>query len=152
MWVELAGALLNLCLEKLSFLHDLKQFKDPLNQFDFSLSKISDIQSQLEKLIEKKYFLYKSTQEAYKFYIRAYDSHSLRQIFNVNNFNLPQVVLSFGFKIPLFIDLNVSSHDGKLKKRGGGGGFGYQKTKEMEKSEIFKPISKKTTDRPKFSH
>ncbi|KAK7797392.1 LOW QUALITY PROTEIN: hypothetical protein U0070_014009, partial [Myodes glareolus] len=47
---------------------------------------------------------------------------------------------------PPFIDLNVSSHDGKLKKRGGGGGFGYQKTKKVEKSKIFKHISKKTAD------
>lgn len=107
---------------------------------------------QLEKLIEKNYFLHKSAQEAYKSYIRAYDSHSLKQIFNVNNLNLPQVALSFGFKVPPFVDLNVSSHDGKLKKRGGGGGFGYQKTKKVEKSKIFKHISKKPADRRQFSH
>ncbi|XP_038205979.1 ATP-dependent RNA helicase DDX18-like [Arvicola amphibius] len=117
-------ALLILRPEELGFLRYLKQSKVPLNQFDLSWSKVSDIQSQLEKLIEKNYFLHKSAQEAYKSYIRAYDSHSLKQIFDVNNLNLPQVALSFGFKVPPFIDLNVSSHDGKLKKRGGGGGFG----------------------------
>lgn len=78
--------------------------------------------------------------------MRAYDSHSLKQIFNVNNLNLPQVALSFGFKVPPFVDLNVSSHDGKLKKRGSGGGFGYQKTKKVEKSKILKHISKKPAD------
>lgn len=145
-------ALLILRPEELGFLRYLKQSKVPLNQFDFSWSKVSDIQSQLEKLIEKNYFLHKSAQEAYKSYIRAYDSHSLKQIFNVNNLNLPQVALSFGFKVPPFVDLNVSSHDGKLKKRGGGGGFGYQKTKKVEKSKIFKHISKKTVDRRQFSH
>ncbi|XP_057615249.1 ATP-dependent RNA helicase DDX18-like [Chionomys nivalis] len=145
-------ALLILRPEELGFLRYLKQSKVPLNQFDFSWSKVSDIQSQLEKLIEKNYFLHKSAQEAYKSYIRAYDSHSLKQIFDVNNLNLPQVALSFGFKVPPFVDLNVSSHDGKLKKRGGGGGFGYQKTKKVEKSKIFKHISKKTTDRRQFSH
>ncbi|KAL1786115.1 ATP-dependent RNA helicase DDX18 [Sigmodon hispidus] len=145
-------ALLILRPEELGFLRYLKQSKVPLNQFDFSWSKVSDIQSQLEKLIEKNYFLHKSAQEAYKSYVRAYDSHSLKQIFNVNNLNLPQVALSFGFKVPPFVDLNVSSHDGKLKKRGGGGGFGYQKTKKVEKSKIFKHISKKTTDRRQFSH
>ncbi|CAO2636621.1 ATP-dependent RNA helicase DDX18 [Lemmus lemmus] len=145
-------ALLILRPEELGFLRYLKQSKVPLNQFDFSWSKVSDIQSQLEKLIEKNYFLHKSAQEAYKSYIRAYDSHSLKQIFNVNNLNLPQVALSFGFKVPPFVDLNVSSHDGKLKKRGGGGGFGFQKTKKVEKSKIFKHISKKTTDRRQFSH
>ncbi|XP_006981017.1 ATP-dependent RNA helicase DDX18 [Peromyscus maniculatus bairdii] len=145
-------ALLILRPEELGFLRYLKQSKVPLNQFDFSWSKVSDIQSQLEKLIEKNYFLHKSAQEAYKSYIRAYDSHSLKQIFNVNNLNLPQVALSFGFKVPPFVDLNVGSHDGKLKKRGGGGGFGYQKTKKVEKSKIFKHISKKTADRRQFSH
>ncbi|XP_057617203.1 ATP-dependent RNA helicase DDX18-like [Chionomys nivalis] len=145
-------ALLILRPEELGFLRYLKQSKVPLNQFDFSWSKVSDIQSQLEKLIEKNYFLHKSAQEAYKSYIRAYDSHSLKQIFDVNNLNLPQVALSFGFKVPPFVDLNVSSHDGKLKKRGGGGGFGYQKTKKVEKSKIFKHISKKTMDRRQFSH
>ncbi|KAK7800442.1 hypothetical protein U0070_009032 [Myodes glareolus] len=145
-------ALLILRPEELGFLRYLKQSKVPLNQFDFSWSKVSDIQSQLEKLIEKNYFLHKSAQEAYKSYIRAYDSHSLKQIFDVNNLNLPQVALSFGFKVPPFVDLNVSSNDGKLKKRGGGSGFGYQKTKKVEKSKIFKHISKKTTDRRQFSH
>ncbi|KAH0507523.1 ATP-dependent RNA helicase DDX18 [Microtus ochrogaster] len=145
-------ALLILRPEELGFLRYLKQSKVPLNQFDFSWSKVSDIQSQLEKLIAKNYFLHKSAQEAYESYIRAYDSHSLKQIFDVNNLNLPQVALSFGFKVPPFVDLNVSSHDGKLKKRGGGSGFGYQKTKKVEKSKIFKHISKKTADRRQFSH
>ncbi|KAJ8787022.1 hypothetical protein J1605_023164 [Eschrichtius robustus] len=124
----------------------------PLSEFEFSWSKISDIQSQLEKLIEKNYFLHKSAQEAYKSYIRAYDSHSLKQIFNVNNLNLPQVALSFGFKVPPFVDLNVNSNDGKLKKRGGGGGFGYQKARKVEKSKIFKHISRKPSDSRQFSH
>ncbi|EHH22465.1 hypothetical protein EGK_05736 [Macaca mulatta] len=126
--------------------------KVPLSEFDFSWSKISDIQSQLETLIEKNYFLRKSAQEAFKSYIRAYDSHSLKQIFNVNNLNLPQVALSFGFKVPPFVDLNVNSNEGKQRKRGGGGGFGYQKTKKVEKSKIFKHISKKSSDSRQFCH
>lgn len=145
-------ALLILRPEELGFLRYLKQSKVPLSEFDFSWSKISDIQSQLEKLIEKNYFLHKSAQEAYKSYIRAYDSHSLKQIFNVNNLNLPQVALSFGFKVPPFVDLNVNSNEGKQKKRGGGGGFGYQKTKKVEKSKIFKHISKKSSDSRQFCH
>ncbi|XP_003792676.1 ATP-dependent RNA helicase DDX18 [Otolemur garnettii] len=145
-------ALLILRPEELGFLRYLKQSKVPLSEFDFSWSKISNIQSQLEQLIEKNYFLHKSAQEAYKSYIRAYDSHSLKQIFNVHNLNLPQVALSFGFKVPPFVDLNVSSNEGKQRKRGGGGGFGYQKTKKVEKSKIFKHISKKSSDRRQFSH
>ncbi|XP_023565560.1 ATP-dependent RNA helicase DDX18 [Octodon degus] len=145
-------ALLILRPEELGFLRYLKQSKVPLSEFDFSWSKISDIQSQLEKLIEKNYFLHKSAQEAYKSYIRAYDSHSLKQIFDVNNLNLPQVALSFGFKVPPFVDLNVNSSEGKHRKRGGGGGFGYQKSKKVGKSKIFKHISRKSSDSRQFSH
>lgn len=62
---------------------------------------------QLEKLIEKNYYLHKSAQEAYKSYVRAYDSHSLKQIYSVNTLNLPMVALSFGFKVPPYVDLSI---------------------------------------------
>uniref|UniRef100_A0A2I2YS22 ATP-dependent RNA helicase n=1 Tax=Gorilla gorilla gorilla TaxID=9595 RepID=A0A2I2YS22_GORGO len=119
---------------------------------EFFWSKISDIKSQLEKLIEKNYFLRTSAQKPYKPYIQAYDSHSLNQIFNVNNLNLPQVALSFGFKVTPFVDLNINCNEAKQKKQGGGGGFGYQKTKKIEKSKIFKYISKISSDSRQFSH
>ena len=38
---------------------------------------------QLEKLITKNYFLNLSAKEAFKAYVRAYESHSLKNIFNV---------------------------------------------------------------------
>ncbi|XP_038277942.1 ATP-dependent RNA helicase DDX18 [Dermochelys coriacea] len=145
-------ALLILRPEELGFLRYLKQARVPLSEFEFSWSKISDIQSQLEKLIEKNYFLHKSAQEAYKAYIRAYDSHSLKQIYNVNSLDLPKVSLSFGFKVPPFVDLNVNSSQGRrFQKRGGGGGFGYQKSKNVHKSKIFKHINKKKSDSRQFS-
>lgn len=62
---------------------------------------------QLDKLIEKNYYLHKSAQEAYKSYVRAYDSHSLKQIYSVNTLNLPMVALSFGFKVPPYVDLSI---------------------------------------------
>uniref|UniRef100_A0A3P8N6S8 ATP-dependent RNA helicase n=1 Tax=Astatotilapia calliptera TaxID=8154 RepID=A0A3P8N6S8_ASTCA len=133
-------ALLILRPEELGFLRFLKQAKVPLSEFEFSWSKISDIQSQLEKLIEKNYYLHKSAQEAYKSYVRAYDSHSLKQIYNINTLNLPMVALSFGFKVPPYVDLNVHSSKGaKLQKRGGGGGFGYQKSKNERATEGSSP-------------
>ena len=66
---------------------------------------------QLEKLIEKNYYLHKSAQEAYKSYVRAYDSHSLKQIYSVNTLNLPMVALSFGFKVPPYVDLSILGCD-----------------------------------------
>ncbi|XP_060732687.1 ATP-dependent RNA helicase DDX18 [Tachysurus vachellii] len=145
-------ALLILRPEELGFLRFLKQAKVPLSEFEFSWSKISDIQSQLEKLIEKNYYLHKSAQEAYKSYVRAYDSHSLKQIYNVQTLDLPQVALSFGFKVAPYVDLNVHSSKGvKLQKRGGGGGFGYQKSKNVHKAKIFKHFNKGKGDRRQFS-
>lgn len=61
----------------------------------------------MEKLIEKNYFLHKSAQEAYKSYIRAYASHSLKNIYEVNNLDLKKVALSFGFKVPPYVDLSI---------------------------------------------
>lgn len=145
-------ALLILRPEELGFLRFLKQAKVPLSEFDFSWSKISDIQSQLEKLIEKNYYLHKSAQEAYKSYVRAYDSHSLKQIYSVNTLNLPMVALSFGFKVPPYVDLNVHSSKGvKMQKRGGGGGFGYQKSNKVQKSKFFKHVNKGKGDKRQFS-
>lgn len=136
-------ALLILRPEELGFLRFLKQAKVPLSEFEFSWAKISDIQGQLEKLIEKNYYLHKSAQEAYKSYVRAYDSHSLKQIYSVDTLNLPMVALSFGFKVPPYVDLGVhSSKSMKMGKRGGGGGFGFQKNKNVQKAKIFKHVNK----------
>ena len=73
-------ALLILRPEELGFLRYLRQANVPLNEFEFSWSKVSDIQPQLEKLISKNYFLNLSAKEAFKGYARAYESHSLKQV------------------------------------------------------------------------
>lgn len=44
-----------------------------------------------------------------------------------------------------------SSKGAKLQKRGGGGGFGYQKSKNVQKSKIFKHVNKGKSDRRQFS-
>ncbi|KAL4707301.1 hypothetical protein ACJJTC_019839 [Scirpophaga incertulas] len=67
-------ALLFLRPEELGFLRYLKQSKVTLNEFEFSWNKVADIQLQLEKLISRNYFLNSSAKEAFKSYLRAYDS------------------------------------------------------------------------------
>ncbi|XP_041354908.1 ATP-dependent RNA helicase DDX18-like [Gigantopelta aegis] len=134
-------ALLILRPEELGFLRYLKQAKVPLNEFEFSWSKISDIQPQLEKLISQNYFLHKSAQEAYKSYVRSYASHSLKNIYNVNTLDLNKVALSFGFQVPPYVHLDVNaSKSERIQKRGGGGGFGYQRSKFTQKTKIYKNI------------
>lgn len=59
-------------------------------------------------------------------YVRAYDSHSLKQIYDINTLDLVQVSKSFGFEVPPFVDLPVS-HKPKVKSREKYGGAGYKK-------------------------
>merc|ERR1739838_948144 len=124
-------ALLILRPEELGFLRYLKQANVPLNEFEFSWSKVSNIQPQLEKLISKNYFLNISAKEAYKAYVRAYESHSLKHIYDVQNMCLKSVGNSFGFVVPPHIDIGVSaSRKAKPRnKEGGKDGKGFKKTK-----------------------
>ena len=47
-------------------------------------------------------------------------------------------------------DVN-SCHGMKMQKRGGGGGFGYNKSKGVDKSRIFKHVNKGRGDKRQFS-
>lgn len=62
---------------------------------------------QLEKLIAKNYFLHQSAREAFKAYVRAYDSHQLKTIFDIQTVDLVKVALSFGFTVPPVVDLSM---------------------------------------------
>lgn len=99
-------ALLMLRPEELGFLRYLKQAKVPLNEFEFSWSKIADIQLQLEQLMMRNYFLNQSGKEAFKSYVRAYDSHQLKTIFDIKTLDLQTVAQSFGFNVPPVVDLS----------------------------------------------
>ncbi|XP_073818151.1 probable ATP-dependent RNA helicase pitchoune isoform X2 [Musca autumnalis] len=138
-------ALLMLRPEELGFLRYLKAAKVPLNEFEFSWNKIADIQLQLEKLISKNYFLNQSAKEAFKSYVRAYDSHQLKTIFDVNTLDLQAVAKSFGFLVPPVVDLKVGAAKRvRPEKRVGGGGFGYYKNlnNDEKKQRIFKQVSR----------
>ena len=54
----------------------------------------------------KNYFLHQSAKDAFKAYVRAYDSHHLKTIFDVHTLNLTAVAHSFGFKVPPNVDLS----------------------------------------------
>lgn len=100
---------------------------------------------QLEKLIAKNYFLNQSAKEAFKSYVRAYDSHQLKTIFDVNTLDLQAVAKSFGFLVPPVVDLKVgAAKRARPEKRVGGGGFGYYKNlnKDDKKQRIFKQVNR----------
>ncbi|PNF43502.1 putative ATP-dependent RNA helicase pitchoune [Cryptotermes secundus] len=149
-------ALLILRPEELGFLRYLKQARIPLNEFEFSWNKIADIQLQLEKLIGKNYFLNLSAKEAYKAYVRAYDSHHLKQIFDVETLDLSKVAASFGFQVPPAVDLQVNSSKGaRPRKRKAGGGYGYFSTlnskQKMHKNKVYRQPKRKPGDTRQFS-
>lgn len=149
-------ALLILRPEELGFLRYLKHARIPLNEFEFSWNKIADIQLQLEKLIGKNYFLNLSAKEAYKAYVRAYDSHHLKQIFDVETLDLEKVAASFGFHVPPAVDLQVHSSKGaRPRKRKAGGGYGYfnnlNSSKKMHKNKLYRQPNRKPGDTRQFS-
>ena len=107
--------------EEAGFLAYLKQSRVPLQEFDFCWNKVANIQEQLEKLIGKNYFLNLSAKEAYKAYVRAYDSHSLKHIFDIHTLDLVAVARSFGFHAPPFVDLPISGRSSTSKRPSDGG-------------------------------
>jgi len=140
-------ALLILRPEELGFLRYLKQAKVPLNEYEFGWNKIANIQPQLEKLIEKNYFLNKSALLAYKSYVAAYAAHSLKSVFDINALDLKAAAKAFGFTVPPRVDLRVSA---SKKSRSGGDNFGYQKKKGAHMTKIFKEVKKRKGDTRQF--
>jgi ATP-dependent RNA helicase DDX18/HAS1 len=126
-------ALLFLLPEELGFLKYLRAAKVSMTEYDFPDKKVANVQGQLERLVEKNYYLNKSAKESYRSYILAYASHSLKHIFNVNALDLEAVSKGFGFSNPPRVNLNIraTGSDDKIVKRGGGGGFGDPMKRKM---------------------
>ena len=128
-------ALLFLTPEETGFLKYLKAAKVSLNEYEFPTHKVANVQSQLQKLIESNYYLNRAARDAYRSYLLAYASHSLRDIFNVHQLDLQAVGVAFGFTAPPRVDLvfgtkdkrsrKKSVVDGKTKKAGALAGSGH---------------------------
>ncbi|CAF1095702.1 unnamed protein product [Rotaria sordida] len=131
-------ALLILTPQELGFLLYLKQARVTLSEFEFSWNKIADIQPQLEKLIEKNYFLHLSAKDAYKAYVRAYASHSMKNVYNVEQLDLVKVAYSFGFRVPPVVDIGVYQSKKGLKSKSKNG---FMRPKQERKIKIFKNLS-----------
>lgn len=102
------------------FLTHLREARVPVVEFDFPASKILNIQSQLEKLLAKNYYLNKSAKEGYRSYLNAYASHSLRSVYDVHKLDLVKVAKSFGFATPPRVDITLGAsmrRDEKVQAR-----------------------------------
>lgn len=137
-------ALLILRPEELGFLRYLKTARVTLNEYEFSWSKISDIQPQLERLIEKNYHLNKSSREAYKSYVRAYACSSMKDIFNIRNMDMKKVAESFGMKTPLYVDLDFQQQKSRIRALSSiprsGNKFGNAKNFKKKPQRSFQQI------------
>ncbi|KAL5662995.1 hypothetical protein ACJX0J_023103, partial [Zea mays] len=71
-----------------SFLIYLKAAKVTLTEYEFNQKNVPNLQSQLENIVGENYFLNQSAKEAYRSYVLAYDSHSMKDIFNVHQLDL----------------------------------------------------------------
>ena len=108
-------ALLFLLPSEKEYLKHLRADRVELSEFEFSESKLCKIQKQFEKLVQNNYFLSQDAKEAFKSYINAYISHSMKDVFKVNSIDLDKAAVAFGLAHPPHINLNVSFKRKKLK-------------------------------------
>ncbi|XP_038895340.1 DEAD-box ATP-dependent RNA helicase 51-like [Benincasa hispida] len=111
------NALLFLIPEELQFLSYLKAAKVPVKEYEFSDKKLANVQSHLEKLVGSNYYLNQSAKDAYRSYLLAYNSHSMKDIFNVHRLDLQGVAASFCFSNPPKVNLNIDSSASKFRKK-----------------------------------
>ncbi|KAH7528819.1 hypothetical protein FEM48_Zijuj05G0113000 [Ziziphus jujuba var. spinosa] len=111
------NALLFLIPEELQFLRYLKAAKVPVKEYEFSNKKLANVQSHLEKLVSGNYYLNKSAKDAYRSYVLAYNSHSMKDIFNVHHLDMQAVAASFCFSNPPKVNLNIDSNASKFRMK-----------------------------------
>ncbi|TFK30284.1 DEAD-domain-containing protein [Coprinopsis marcescibilis] len=129
---KVGKSLLFLLQSELGFLRFLKDAKVPLNEYSFPVERIANIQSQLEKLLQKNYFLHKSAKDGFRSYLQSYASYSLKKIYDVNKLDLTKVGKSFGFATPPRVNLNMGPGNGQgneaMKKK-------RKRTEDAQESE-----------------
>ena len=94
----------------------------PLNEYEFPTSKLANVQAQLEKLVSKNYYLHKSARDAYRSYLHAYNSHALKDVYDVAALDLAAVATSFGFETPPKVTLMLKANSKESARKGAGGG------------------------------
>uniref|UniRef100_A0A804RA16 ATP-dependent RNA helicase n=1 Tax=Zea mays TaxID=4577 RepID=A0A804RA16_MAIZE len=110
------SALLFLLPEELKLLIYLQAAKISLTEYVFSEKHVPKSQSQLEDVVGGNYFLNQSAKEAYRSYLLSYNSHSMKDIFDVHQLDLKKVAASFCFKNPPKVNLDLDSSSSKHRK------------------------------------
>lgn len=97
---RMGRALLVLRPEELEFKHYLTHARIPLEEFDFAWEKAADVQNALEELIDKNHTIRLLGKEAFKSCVRAYKTHPVKKIFNIETLDIVAVAKSLGFRVP----------------------------------------------------
>lgn len=129
-------SLLFLQPSELGFLQHLKEARVPLIEYEVPQKKIMRIQPQLEKLIGQNYYLNKAAKEAYRSFINAYASHSLRSVFDVQALDLVKLAKGFGFSVPPRVDISVGSNFTKGGKSRGRRAYGSQPKQKRRRIDV----------------
>ena len=108
-------ALLFLLPSESDYLKYLRAGGVVLNEYEFPEEKLAEITEQFEKLVSSNYFLNGLAREAFKSYLHAYESHSLKDVFDVNKIDLVSAAKSFGLDVPPKVHINVTQ--GRTEKR-----------------------------------
>lgn len=131
-------ALLFLLETELGFLKYLREAGVPLNEYSVPKDKIANIQGQLERLMSKNYYLYQSSREAYRGYVLSYQSHSLKDCYDVHKLDLQRVAKSFGFSAPPKVNLGfktATSKSSSTEGRRSGLGSGESAVRRFQNSD-----------------
>ncbi|RRT57626.1 hypothetical protein B296_00028104 [Ensete ventricosum] len=94
-----------------------QEAKVPVKEYEFNEKKVPNLQSHLEKIVGENYYLSQSAKDAYRSYILAYNSHSMKNVFNVHHLNLKDVASSFCFSTPPKVNLDLESSASKFRKK-----------------------------------
>jgi len=119
-------ALLMLTPAELGFLKYLRAAKVAVQEFEFPEKKVPDVSPQIEALISKNYFLYKSAKDAFRSYLLAYASHSLKDVYDVSRVDLAAAAKAFGFAVAPMVHLPVRVSGAAARRPRKEGGSGMQ--------------------------
>ncbi|KAK1643256.1 hypothetical protein QYE76_061061 [Lolium multiflorum] len=111
------SALLFLLPQELKFLIYLKEANISPTEYVLNKKQVPNLQPYLEKIVGENDILKQSAKEAYRSYILAYHSHSMKDIFNVHGLDLKGVAASFCLGNPPKLNLNLASSASKHRKK-----------------------------------
>ena len=110
--------------------------------------------AQLEKLVAKNYYLHKSARDAYRSYLHSYNSHGLKDVYDVGGLDLAAVAASFGFENPPKVTLMLKpTATGSNRKAGGKGKTNAKAGASGHKFSANNPYGQRSgADARQFAH